>query len=87
MYTERSLILKIKEVLVKKCGVLADPMGVKDTEDLNVPVVHPVLKLSEDHFKKNNAHVDGRYLREQKEIYKDAPEISFDEVVGYVFTN
>ena len=64
-------------------------MGTKDSEEMNrsVPVVHPVLKLSEDHFKKNTAHVDGRYMRDQNEAYRDAPEISFDEVVGYVFAN
>ena len=87
--TEGCLILKIKDVLLNKCSILSDPMGIKDTEEMNqnVPVVHPVLKVSIDHFRRNTAFVDGRYrvLEEQREIYKHAPVVNFDDVVGLVF--
>ena len=72
-----------------KCSILADPMGIKDTEEMNrnVPVVHPVLKMSRNHFRKNNAFVDGRYrvLEEQRRAYKDAPLVQFDDIVGLVY--
>ena len=61
-------------------------MGIKDTEDMNknVPVVHPVLKVSLDHFRSNTAFVDGKYrvLEEQRRAYKNAPEVNFDDIVG-----
>ena len=73
---------------MKNCGILADPMGIKDGEEMNqnVPVVHPVLKVSEDHFKTNSAYVDGRYrvLQEQRRAYIGASELSFDDLVGSV---
>ena len=79
------MILKIKDVLQKKCGFLTNPMGLRDTEKMsrNVPVVHPVLK---DHFRKNTAFVDGRYqvLKEQRRAYKYAPEITYDDIIGLV---
>ena len=79
-------MLKIKKALQKKCGVLADPMGIKDAEEMsrNVPVVHPVLKVSEDHFRKNTAYLDGRYqvLEEQRKAYKNAPIVHFHDIVG-----
>ena len=82
------MILKIKEILQKNCGILADPMGIKDTEEMsrNVPVVHPVLKVSEDHFRRNTAYVDGRYriLEQQRRAYKYAPEVNYDDIVGLV---
>ena len=66
-------------------------MGIKDTEEVirNVPVVHPVLKVSINHFRRNTAFVDGRYrvLEEQRRAYKNAPEVQFDDVVGLVFTS
>ena len=66
-------------------------MGIKDTEEMsrNVPVVHPVLKVSVDHFRRNTAYVDGRYqvLEEQREAYKYAPEVHFDDIVGLVHDN
>ena len=53
----------------------------------NVPVVHPVLKVSIDHFRSNTAFVDGRYrvLEKQRRAYKDAPVVQFDDIVGLVF--
>ena len=64
-------------------------MGIKDTEEMNrnVPVVHPVLKVSECHFRRNTAILDGRYrvLDEQRQAYKDAPEVKFDDILGLVF--
>ena len=82
------MILKIIAVLQRKCSILADPMGIKDTEEMsqNVPVVHPVLKVSEDHFRTNTAFVQGSYrpLDEQREIYENAPTVNFDDVVGLV---
>ena len=72
-----------------KCGILADPMGIKDTEEINrnVPVVHPVLKVSECYFRRNTAYLDGRYrvLDEQRRAYKTAPEVQFNDIVGLVF--
>ena len=66
-------------------------MGIKDTEEMsrNVPVVHPVLKVSEDHFRRNTSFVDGRYqvLEEQRKAYKDAPEVNYDDLVGLVHDN
>ena len=66
-------------------------MGIKDTEEMsrNVPVVHPVLKVSDDHFKRNTGYVDGRYeaLEEQRKAYKYVPQVYFDDIVGLVFDN
>ena len=66
-------------------------MGIKDTEEMsrNVPVVHPVLKVSVDHFRSNTAYVDGRYqvLEEQRETYQYAPEVNYDDIVGFVIGN
>ena len=82
------MILKIKEVLQTKCGILADPMGKQDTVQMSeeVPIVHPIIKLSKDHFKKNTAFTDGRYrvLEEQRRAYKNAEKVQFDDVVGLV---
>ena len=85
---EQSLILKIKEVLQIKCGILSDPVGIKDSEEMNrnVPVVHPVIKVSVDHFRKNTAYVDGTYrvLEEPRKAYKNSSEVKFDDTVGLV---
>ena len=66
-------------------------MGIKDTaeEKRNPPVVHPVLKVSEDHFKKNTAYVDGRYrvLEEQSKFYKNAPKVDFNDLVGLALSS
>ena len=63
-------------------------MGIKDDEEMSgkVPVVHPALKLSEDHFRKNTAYLDDRYqvLEEQRRAYKNAPEVCFDDLIGSV---
>ena len=60
-------------------------MGKADTRR-DVPIVHPIIKLSEDHFKENTAFADGTYrvLEEQRRAYEDAEEIQFDDVVGFV---
>ena len=80
------MTLKIKEVLQNNCGILSDPMGKADTIQMSreVPVVHPIIKVSEDHFEKNTAFTDGRYrvLDEQRSIYKRAQKVQFDDVVG-----
>ena len=82
------MILKIKKVLQNKCGILYDPMGTPDTVQMSqeVPVVHPIIKLSDDHFRKNTAFTDGRYrvLEQQRRAYKDAECIMFDDIVGLV---
>ena len=87
--TDGCLILKIKEVLQKKCGILSDPMGKADTVQMShkEPVVHPVIKLSEDHFRKNTAFSDGTYRvhEEQRRAYEGAEHVQFDDVVGLVF--
>ena len=86
---ENSLIHVIQEELQKFCRILNDPIGVNDSKEKtqDLPVVHPVIKLSEDHFRKNNAFSDGRYqvLEEQRRAYKDAQIILFNELVGLVF--
>ena len=85
-FLDGCLILQVKEVLEKNCGVLFDPMGKPDTNK-DVPKVHPIIKISEDHFRWNNAFTDGKYrvLEKQKRAYKDAEEVKFDDVVGFVF--
>ena len=79
----------MKEVLKKNCGILSDPMGKPDSYQTSqeVPIVHPIIKLSEKHFRKNTAFTDGTYrvLEEQRTAYYDAPKIQFDDVVGFVF--
>ena len=76
----------IQEGLQKFCSILKDPIGKvdkeKNTQDL--PVVHPVIKLSTDHFIKNNAFADGRYqvLEEQRKAYKSSQVVVFNELVG-----
>ena len=64
-------------------------MGKADTVQMSqgVPVVHPIIKLSEDHFKENTAFADGTYrvLEKQRSAYYGAPKIKFDDVVGLVF--
>ena len=83
------MILQIKEILQKNCSILSDPMGKPDTVQMSqeVPIVHPIIKISEDHFRKNTAFTDGTYrvLEEQKRAYEDAEKILFDDVVGFVF--
>ena len=85
-FLDGCLILQVKEVLKKNCGVLFDPMGKPDTNE-DVPKVHPIIKHSRYHFKKNKAFKDGKYrvLEEQKRAYKYAEKILFDDVVGFVF--
>ena len=64
-------------------------MGKPDTVKMSqdVPIVHPIIKFSEDHFSRNTAFTDGKYrvLEEQRSAYKYADEIQFDDVVGFVF--
>ena len=79
----------MKNDILKTCGILVDPFGRPDTvkTSQDIPVVHPTIKLSEDHFNKNTAFTDGTYrsLKKQRTAYKDAPQIEFDDVVGLVF--
>ena len=86
-FTDGCLILQIREVLQRNCGILSDPMGRPDTVQMShdVPIVHPIIKISEDHFRKNRAFTDGTYqvLQEQRSAYYDAEKIHFDDVVGF----
>ena len=79
-------ILKMKEVLQENCGFLSDPMGKPDIVQMSqdIPTVHPIIKYSRDHFKRNTAFTDGTYrvLEKQRSAYKDAEEIHFDDIVG-----
>ena len=82
------MTLKIKEILQSNCGILADPMGKQDTIQMSkeAPIVHPIIKVSKDHFRMNTAFTDGTYRdEEQQKAYKYAEEVKFDEVVGLVF--
>ena len=78
----------MKEVLQKSCGILSDPMGRPDSVQMSqdVPLVHPIIKISEDHFRRNTAFTDGTYrvLEEQRSAYKDAEETQFDDIIGFV---
>ena len=82
------MILQIKEVLKNNCGILSDPMGKLDTVQMSqdVPIVHPIIKYSRDHFIRNTAFADGTYrvFEEQKRVYKYAEKVQFDNVVGFV---
>ena len=83
-----SLILQVKEVLLKHCCILVDPMGKKDTvqQSKKVPIVHPIIKFSRNHFKYNSAFTDGKIktLEERQRAYKDAPNFNFDALVRFV---
>ena len=78
----------MKEVLQKNCGILSDPMGKPDSAQTSqqVPIVHPVIKISEKHFRKNTAFADGTYrvLEEKRNAYYYAKKVLFDDVVGLV---
>ena len=56
-------------------------MGKRDTLQMSqeVPVVHPIIKLSKDHFRKNTAFADGRYrvLEVQRNAYMNAEKVHF----------
>ena len=90
-FTDGSLILQMKKVLQKNCNILSDPMGKPDTVQMSqdVPIVHPIIKYSRDHFKENTAFTDGTYrvLEEQRSAYRRAKEVQFDDVVGLVNFN
>ena len=64
-------------------------MGKPDTVQMSqdVPIVHPIIKISEDHFRRNTAFTDGRYrvLEQQRSAYKYEEEVQFDDVVGFAF--
>ena len=76
-------------MLQRNCGILSDPMGKPDTVQMSqdMPIVHPTIKLSENHFKKNAAFREEtyRFLEVQRRAYKDALTINFDDVVRFVF--
>ena len=63
-------------------------MGKQDTVQMSqgVPVVHPIIKVSKYHFRRNTAFTDGRYrvLEEQRRAYKNAQKVQFDDLVGLV---
>ena len=63
-------------------------MGKSDTVQMSqdVPIVHPIIKHSKDHFRKNTAFTDGRYrvIEKQRCAYKYAEKIQFEDVVGLV---
>ena len=63
-------------------------MGKPDTVQMSqdVPIVHPIIKISEDHFRMNTAFTDGTYrvLEEQRSAYSFSKKVQFDDVVGLV---
>ena len=75
----------MKEVLQKNCGILSDPMGKPDTSQ-EVPIVHPTIKLSEDHFRRKPDLTDGTYLahNDQRRAFEYCENVQFDDVVGLV---
>ena len=60
--------------------------GKPESEDKTsgVPVVHPQLCVSVDHFKRNTMYLDDKYrpLDEQLAAYKDAPRASYADLEG-----
>ena len=68
---------------------MGKPGTVQMSQD--VPIVHPVIKHSLDHFVQNTAFTDGRYQvlhskkLKKRTVYKDALKVQFDDVVGFVF--
>ena len=48
----------------------------------NIPIVHPQLCVSEDHFSKNTAFTDDKYqpLQEKRQAYMKAKKVSFDDL-------
>ena len=78
----------MKEVLQKNCGILSDPMGKSDTVQMShdVPIVHPIIKLSENHFKRSTDFTDGTYLAldKQRSAFKYYKNVQFDDIVGLV---
>ena len=48
----------------------------------NIPIVHPQLCVSEDHFSKNTAFTDDKYqpLQEKRQAYMKAEKVSFDDL-------
>ena len=64
-------------------------MGKPDTVQMrqDVPIVHPIIKISEDHFRRNTALSDGTYrvYEEQRSAYKYAEKVLYKDVVGLLF--
>ena len=60
------------------------PMGEKESveQQFQCPVVHPELCVSENHFKKNTAFTDGKYLPldEGRKAYEEAERVSFADI-------
>ena len=63
-------------------------MGKPDTVQMSqdVPIVHPIIKYSKDHFSRNTAFTDGTYrvLEQQRSAYRNSEEVQFKDVVGLV---
>ena len=53
----------------------------KNEED-NIPVVHPQICVSEDHFAKNTAFTDDKYqpLQDKRQAYMEAKKVAFDDL-------
>ena len=62
------------------------PIGKSESDEKSssVPVVHPQLCVSVDHFVENTMFSDGKYrpLDEQLAAYKDAPRASYADLEG-----
>ena len=75
------MLIKIKEILIKNCETLDDPMGSTGETNRNVPVVHPVLRLKllfsdEELF-------DGRNNMLPAFLFEEW-NVLFDNVIGFV---
>ena len=75
------MLIKIKEILIKNCETLDDPMGSTGETNRNAPVVHPVLRLKilfsdEELFDGRNNMIPAFLLESRK--------VLFDSVIGFV---
>ena len=61
-------------------------MGKPDTVQMSqdVPIVHPIIKVFKNHFRKNTAFTDVTYrvLEQERSACEAAEKIQFDDVVG-----
>ena len=57
-------------------------MGKRDETGEEVPVVHPIISFSEDHFKKN--FTKRSYRNPRKYFSENAMKVEFADIVGLV---
>ena len=83
------MLAEIRNIMSELCAILSTPMGRQESneESRTVPVVHPELCVSEQHFDgENTDFTDGRYrpLEEGRVAYQTAELLSFDDMTRLV---